>query len=43
MSTFDPASFAVSMVAMTVVAVPPALLPARRAASIDAMQALRTE
>ena len=43
MSPFDPASFTLSIVTMTVVAACAALLPARRAASIEPMQALRTE
>jgi predicted permease len=43
MSPFDPVSFALSIGAMTVVAAGAALLPARRAASIEPMQALRTE
>jgi ABC-type antimicrobial peptide transport system permease subunit len=43
MSPFDPASFALSIAAMTVVAACAALVPARRAASIEPMQALRTE
>jgi predicted permease len=43
MSPFDPTSFALSIAAMTLVAACAALLPARRAASIEPMQALRTE
>ena len=43
MSPFDPASFALSITAMTVVGICAALVPARRAASIEPMQALRTE
>jgi predicted permease len=43
MSPFDPASFVLSIVAMTVVVASAALGPARRAASIEPMQALRTE
>jgi predicted permease len=43
MSPFDPASFALSIAAMVVVAGCAAMIPARRAASIEPMQALRTE
>jgi predicted permease len=43
MSPFDPVSFAVAIVAMIVVATCAALLPARRAARLEPMQALRTE
>ncbi|MGB8031984.1 MAG: ABC transporter permease [Terracidiphilus sp.] len=43
MSPFDPASFAVAIVAMIAVSSCAALIPARRAASIEPMQALRTE
>ena len=43
MSPFDPVSFALSIVAMAIVAVCAALVPAKRAASIEPMQALRTE
>jgi predicted permease len=43
MSPFDPASFALSIAAMTVVGTCAALVPARRAASVEPMQALRTE
>lgn len=43
MSPFDPISFAIAVVAMVVVANFAALLPARRAARLEPMQALRTE
>lgn len=43
MSPFDPASFALSLAAMTVVGACAALVPARRAASVEPMQALRSE
>jgi ABC-type antimicrobial peptide transport system permease subunit len=43
MSPFDPASFAIAIVAMVTVAGCAALLPARRAARLEPMQALRTE
>ena len=43
MSPFDAASFAVAIAAMIAVAGCAALLPARRAASIEPMQALRAE
>lgn len=43
MSPFDPASFALAIAAMIVVSACAALLPARRAASIEPMQALRSE
>jgi ABC-type antimicrobial peptide transport system permease subunit len=43
MSPFDPVSFVLSIVAMIVVATCAALLPARRAARLEPMQALRTE
>jgi predicted permease len=43
MSPFDPLSFAVAIAAMIAVSVCAALVPARRAASIEPMQALRTE
>jgi ABC-type antimicrobial peptide transport system permease subunit len=43
MSPFDPMSFALAIAAMFVVAVLATLIPARRAASIEPMQALRTE
>jgi len=43
LSPFDPVSFAIAIAAMMVVAVGAALIPARRAASIEPMQALRTE
>ena len=43
MTPFDPISFAVAIAAMILVAGFAALIPARRAASIEPMQALRTE
>ena len=43
MSPFDPVSFAVAIVAMVAVTTCAALLPARRAARLEPMQALRTE
>jgi predicted permease len=43
MSPFDPASFALAVAAMLVVSAAAAFVPARRAASIEPMQALRTE
>jgi ABC-type antimicrobial peptide transport system permease subunit len=43
MSPFDPVSFALAIAAMIVVSACAALVPARRAASIEPMQALRTE
>ena len=43
MSPFDPASFALAIGAILVVSASAAWLPARRAASIEPMQALRTE
>jgi len=43
MSPFDPASFAVAVAAMVGVAACAAFLPARRAAHLEPMQALRTE
>ncbi|MGA7107997.1 MAG: hypothetical protein WBY75_09670, partial [Terracidiphilus sp.] len=43
MSPFDPGSFVISIAAMTVVGASAALAPARRAASVEPMQALRTE
>ncbi len=43
MSPFDPVSFALAIAAMIVVAGCATLVPARRASSIEPMQALRTE
>jgi predicted permease len=43
MSPFDPVSFAIAIAAMVAVAGCAALLPARRAARLEPMQALRTE
>jgi ABC-type antimicrobial peptide transport system permease subunit len=43
MSSFDPVSLVLAIAAMTVVSGCAALVPARRAASIEPMQALRTE
>jgi predicted permease len=43
MSPFDPLSFVIAVAAMTAVAGCAALLPARRAARLEPMQALRTE
>jgi predicted permease len=43
MSPFDPLSFALAVAAMVAVSSCAALVPARRAASIEPMQALRTE
>jgi predicted permease len=43
MSPFDPISFSLAVAAMIVVAGSAALVPARRAASIEPMQALRAE
>lgn len=43
MSPFDPASFAIAVTAMVAVATCAALLPARRAARLEPMQALRME
>jgi predicted permease len=43
MSPFDPVSFALAIAAMIVVSACAALVPARRAASIEPMQALRSE
>jgi len=43
MSPFDPVSLAVAVAAMVAVATCAALLPARRAANLEPMQALRTE
>jgi ABC-type lipoprotein release transport system permease subunit len=42
-SPFDPMSLAVAILAITLVSACAAILPARRAASIEPMQALRTE
>jgi ABC-type antimicrobial peptide transport system permease subunit len=42
-SPFDPAAFAVAVVALAMVSGCAALAPARRAASIEPMQALRME
>lgn len=43
LSPFDPVSFAVAILAMALVSGGAALIPARRAASINPMRALRTE
>jgi ABC-type antimicrobial peptide transport system permease subunit len=43
MSPFDPFSFAIAIAAMIAVATSAALLPARRAARLEPMEALRTE
>jgi ABC-type antimicrobial peptide transport system permease subunit len=43
MSPFDPMSFALAIAAMFAVAILATVIPARRAASIEPMQALRTE
>ena len=43
LSPFDPASFAVAVAAMVTVAICSGLLPARRAARLEPMQALRSE
>jgi predicted permease len=43
MSPFDPMSFVIAVIAMIAVATFAALLPARRAARLEPMQALRTE
>jgi predicted permease len=43
MSPFDPVSFAIAVTAMIAVSICATLVPARRAASIEPMQALRTE
>jgi predicted permease len=43
MTTLDPVSYAAAMAALIVVALLSALLPARRAASIEPMEALRAE
>jgi len=43
LSSLDPASFALAIAVMVVVSACAALVPARRAASIDPMQALRNE
>jgi len=43
MSTFDPVSFGAAITIMIVVAGCAAWVPARRAASIEPMQALRSE
>jgi ABC-type antimicrobial peptide transport system permease subunit len=43
MSPFDVTSFAIAIAAISVVSAGAALVPARRAASIDPMKALRTE
>jgi ABC-type antimicrobial peptide transport system permease subunit len=43
MSPLDPVSFALAIAAMIVVCMCAALAPARRAASIEPIQALRTE
>jgi predicted permease len=43
LSPFDPTSFALAVAAMIAVSACAALVPARRAASIEPMQALRTE
>ncbi len=43
LSPFDPASFALAIAAMLAVSAAAAFVPARRAASIEPMQALRTE
>ena len=42
-SPFDPASFCLAIAALALVSGCAALVPARRAASIEPMQALRTE
>jgi ABC-type antimicrobial peptide transport system permease subunit len=43
MSPFDPASFAIAVAAMVVVAGVSALIPARRASRLEPMQALRAD
>jgi putative ABC transport system permease protein len=43
LSPFDPVSMALAVVAMIAVSLSAALVPARRAASIEPMRALRTE
>jgi ABC-type antimicrobial peptide transport system permease subunit len=43
LSSLDPASFALAIAVMVVVSACAAMVPARRAASIDPMQALRNE
>jgi ABC-type antimicrobial peptide transport system permease subunit len=43
MSPLDPVSFVLAIAALTVVSVCAAFIPARRAASIEPMQALRAE
>jgi len=43
LSPFDPASFVLAITAMITISAIAALVPARRAASIEPMQALRTE
>lgn len=43
LSTHDPVSFVAAGLGMLIVSVCAALIPARRAASVEPMQALRTE
>lgn len=43
LSTHDPVSFVAAGVGMLIVSIGAALIPARRAASVEPMQALRTE